>query len=96
LATAIYCGADAIVTFNESDFPSQAIEKFGIHTVHPDDFILDVDGVDEGTLVYSARRDLAHYQNPPLDVDQYVEGLRQCGVPRTAAYLEKTKVLLIE
>lgn len=94
LAVAIRCGADAIVTFNENDFPPNAIERYGIHTRHPDDFILDVHGLHPGVLVKAARDDLAHYVEPPLDVDAYIEGLRVCGVPRTADYLQKTRVLL--
>src|SRR3974390_528219 len=44
LAAAIRCGASAIVTFNQKDFPVEIIVPFGIHTRHPDDFILDVEG----------------------------------------------------
>lgn len=96
LAAAIRCGASAIVTFNEKDFPKDMISKFGIHTRHPDDFIIEVDGVDPGTLVDAARADFTHYQNPPLSVDEYIEGLRKCGLPKTADYLSKVKVLLTE
>jgi predicted nucleic acid-binding protein len=94
LAVAIRCEASTIVTFNERDFPSTYIEKYGIHTRHPDDFILDVDGVDEGVLVDSAKVDLAHYQNPPLTVDEYIEGLRVTGIRKTAEYLSKAQILL--
>jgi predicted nucleic acid-binding protein len=94
LAAAIRCGASAIVTFNEKDFPADAITKFGIHTRHPDDFILEVDGIDPGTLADAARHDLTHYKNPPLSVDDYIQGLRDCALPKTAEYLDKTRVLL--
>lgn len=94
LAAAIRCGASAIVTFNERDFPAAVLAPKGIYTRHPDDFILDVDGIDPGTLIDAARADLAHYQNPTLEVDYYIDGLRKCGVPKTAAYLNRTKVLL--
>ncbi len=38
LAAAIVGKADVIVTFNLSDFPTNYIEQFGIHTKHPDLF----------------------------------------------------------
>jgi hypothetical protein len=36
LAAVIRCGASAIVTFNESDFPADILKSFGLHTRHPD------------------------------------------------------------
>lgn len=95
LAAAIRCHADVIVTFNESDFPEASLAPYGIHTRHPDLFIRNVDEIDPGTLIQAAKMDLAHYQNPPLDVDAYIRGLREAGVPITADYLTQTRVLLV-
>lgn len=39
LAAAIVCGADAIVTFNQEDFPADTLKPYGIDVIHPDDFI---------------------------------------------------------
>jgi hypothetical protein len=75
LAAAIRCGASAIVTFNEKDFPKDSLDEFGIHTRHPDDFILDVDGINSGTLIEAARADLAHYVNPTLTPEEYIAKL---------------------
>jgi predicted nucleic acid-binding protein len=94
LAAAIRCHADAIVTFNATDFPAAIIGPYGIHTRHPDDFILDVDGVNQGTLIAVARADFKHYKTPPLDPDAYIDGLRIAGAPKTAQSLDKLKVLL--
>lgn len=96
LAVAIRCGASAIVTFNEADFPSQILTPFGIHTRNPDDFVMEVDGVDPGTLIDAAKADLEHYESPPLSPDEYIEGLRLAGLKKVAEYLQKTKVLLPE
>lgn len=94
LAAAIRCGADAIITFNDKHFPASNIGKYGIQTRHPDDFILGVEGEDAGTLIKAARADFAHYTNPPLEIDYYIDGLRKCGVPKTADFLTRTRVLL--
>jgi predicted nucleic acid-binding protein len=93
LAAAIRCNADVIVTFNEADFPASNLEPFGIHTRHPDLFIRNVDEIDPGTLIEAARNDMVHYRNPPLNVDTYIAGLREAGVPATADYLTQMKVL---
>jgi len=94
LAVAIRARASAIVTFNEGDFPAEALDPYGLHTRHPDMFIRDVDGIDQGVVAEAARRDFSHYQNPPLTVDEYIEGIRTAGLPQTAAHLNGVRVLL--
>jgi hypothetical protein len=47
----------------------------------PDDFILDIEGSDQGVLIDTARADLAHYQHPHLSADEYIDGLRNAKVP---------------
>jgi predicted nucleic acid-binding protein len=37
LAAAITCGADVIVTFDLKHFPTEVLDKYGIHIKHPDD-----------------------------------------------------------
>lgn len=69
-------------------------DQHGIHAKHPDDFILDADGIYDGVLINAARRDLEHYIDPALSVDEYIEGLRKASVPNTADYLQRLRVLL--
>jgi hypothetical protein len=87
LAAAIRCDANVIVTFNATDFPLEAIAKYGLTTANPDAFMIAIDDVDPGALIDAARRDLAHYKNPPLPFEEYLDGLRAGGVPMTAARL---------
>jgi len=94
LAAAIRASASAIVTFNEKDFPADVLKPYGLHTRHPDLFIRDVDGIDPGVVAEAARADLAHYQNPPLSVDEYIDGIRAAGLPETANHLNGVRVLL--
>jgi hypothetical protein len=94
LAAAILGSASVIVTFNESDFPQETLSPFGIHTRHPDLFLLETEGLDPGSLVRALECDRRRYRNPPLTVDQYVGDLRRAGLPRTADYLDRLKVLI--
>ena len=55
---------------------------------------MNVDGLDEGALIDAARDDLAHYRHPPLTIEAYIDRLRRAGLPQTADYLTRTKVLL--
>ena len=94
LAAAILGHAECIVTFNEGDFPPEVLSPYQIHTCHPDRFLLEADGLGDAILIDAARRDLAHYKHPPLTVDQYIDRLRRAGLPGTAEYLTRTRVLL--
>src|SRR5690606_21408709 len=51
LAAAIRCGASVIVTFNEKDFPPEALEPFGIEAQHPDLFIDNLFDLDPATTL---------------------------------------------
>jgi hypothetical protein len=79
---------------NLKDFPTDVLDTYGIHTRHPDDFILDIDGISRGSLIDAARRDFEHDCDPPLTVDNYIQGLRITKIPKTADYLHKLRVLL--
>ena len=96
LAAAIRCGASAIITFNAKDFPQAELAKYGVHTRNPDDFIRDVDGLNPGVVVEAARADRLHYRNPPLSIDECIEGIKTAGLPMVAWRLNKVRVLLEE
>ena len=94
LAAAIVARASVIVTFNQKDFPQEALAPFGIHTRHPDEFILDVESLDEIAFLDAVTLDLNHYAAPPISLDDYAEQLRKAGAPRTADHLLKLRILL--
>jgi predicted regulator of Ras-like GTPase activity (Roadblock/LC7/MglB family) len=91
LAAAVRCGASAIVTFNLKDFPASELEQYGIHTKHPDEFIMDVDGLAPGVVAETAKMDRLHY---PVSADDYIDGIRRAGLAMVAAHLDGVRVLL--
>lgn len=93
LAAAIQCHASVIVTFNEKDFPEEILKKHGMHTRHPDEFLLDILGIDEEGCIGAIQTDISHYKAPPLTVDDYLASLDKAGVPKTAAFLKEVKVV---
>lgn len=94
LAAAIIGRASCIVTFNEADFPAEVLERYGLHTRHPDRFLLDLESLDPGALIEAARADKNHYRNPPLTAETYIDDLRRAGLPDTADFLTRVKILL--
>ena len=94
LAAAVVCKASCIVTFNISDFPEESLAPYGLHAVHPDDFLRDVESVDPAAFADAVWRDLDHYRAPPLDLPEYVVALRKAGVPRIAEQISKLAPIL--
>ncbi len=93
LAAAIVCKASCIVTFNKKDFPDDALEPYGLHVVHPDDFLLDVESIEPASFARAVGADFGHYVNPKLPFEDYVGSLRMSGVPKTAEKVGRLAVL---
>ncbi len=75
LAAAIKANAGVIVTFNEKDFPPEALAEFGIFTEHPDDFTANVIDLNEAAVIAVAR------PKGTIEEPSHVQG----GVSRQAA-----------
>lgn len=94
LGTAIRCGASVIVTFNEKDFPSNALEPFGIEAQHPDAFVDYLFDLDQAAVVAAARQARANLKNPPIDVDCYLDTLLRQGLVQTSKSLNQYRSIL--
>lgn len=95
LAAAICANASVIVTFNEKDFPKEILAKFGLHTRHPDEFILDVASIGELAFLAAVKWDFEHYRNPPISFDSYLAELQRAGLPQTPACLSELRALIV-
>lgn len=87
LAAAIRCNAEVIVTFNLSDFPTQALAPYGILAQHPDEFVLRLIDIDEAVVWEAAQRQRKTLKNPPKTLDEYLETLLEQGLTLSAATL---------
>jgi predicted nucleic acid-binding protein len=94
LAAAIVCKASVIVTFNLADFPAEVLAPYGLQAVHPDEFLLDLEGLSSEAVQAAVLRDLEHYRHPPKTWDAYFDDLRKAGVPKTAHQLSRLRILL--
>jgi len=75
------------------DFPADTLMRYGMHARHPDDFLLDLIGVDEKACMDVVQEDIAHYKQPPLTVEDYLVSLEKAGVLNTAAYLRQRQII---
>ena len=93
LAAAIRGRANVIVTFNGKDFPEATLHTYGMHSRHPDDFILDLFALAEELCMDAVQEDIQHYKDPPLTLEDYLKDLEAAGIPNTAAYLRERKII---
>ncbi len=89
LAAAIHGGAQAIITFNLSDFPKSALESHGIVALHPDNFLVQLFDEDEKAIVTAVSRQRASLRNPPQTIEQLLETLDAQGLQKTVARLKR-------
>jgi len=87
LAAAIAAGADAIVTFNLSDFPQSTLEQYEIELLHPDDLIFHQFGLNNPAVLVAAQRCRARLKNPPKTAEEYLDTLEKQSLPKTVAEL---------
>jgi hypothetical protein len=81
VAVAIQGGAQAIITANVKDFPTAALEPFGLEAIHPDDFLLDQFDLSPPTILQIIRDQAAHTRRPPLTPRDLANLLGRAGVP---------------
>jgi hypothetical protein len=87
VAAAIKCGAQAIVTFNVSDFPRDTLAEFGIEAKHPDDFVLDAISLRPGAVVQAITQQSASLKAPPVSIGELLDILRDRGLEQSVAQL---------
>ena len=87
LAAAIEAKADVIVTFNERDFPGEALRPHGMQATEPDAFVMELLHAFEEEVVGAARRHRAALVAPPKLVEEYLATLRRQRLKRMAERL---------
>ncbi len=89
LAAAIRCNADVIVTFNLHDFPSQALQQYGVEVQHPDEFILHLLNLNPAMVCSAAEIQRMRLKNPPKTPDEYLDTLLKQGLPQSMSMLRE-------
>ena len=94
LAAAVRCSASVIVTFNERDFPEDALAPFAIEVQHPDLFVENLFDLDQAAVIEAARRQRQSLKKPPFDADQYLDLLLRQGLGQTTKFLAAYRKLI--
>jgi hypothetical protein len=94
VVTAMAAKADAIVTFNITDFAAAHLSKnLQIEIIHPDDFVMDLVDLNEKRAVAAFRELRARKKNPPLSVVELIQRLRDGGLVQTSLWLSTSEVM---
>ncbi|MEM9218329.1 MAG: PIN domain-containing protein [Cyanobacteria bacterium P01_F01_bin.150] len=94
LAAAICAGADVIVTFNLSDFPTQILQQYGIEAQHPDDFITHLIDLAPSAVCNAVKNQRMTLKNPPRSVEELLAAYERQGLAQTVAELRMYAQLL--
>jgi predicted nucleic acid-binding protein len=94
LAAAIQAQAGVIVTLNLRDFPSSALEPYGMAAQHPDEFLAHLFDLNQATVCSAVRGMRLALQNPAKAVDEHLDNLLRCGLNRTVSLLADMRELL--
>ena len=84
LAAAITGGAQAIVTFNLTDFPETALTARGLQARHPDDFLLDQLDLFPSRVLEVLHEQAEALSAPATDLAGVLTMLHRLGVPNFA------------
>jgi predicted nucleic acid-binding protein len=84
LAAAVRADADAIVTFNVSDFPDASVEPYEIEVLDPDTFLLDLLDLAPDAVLDELARQAAANQREPKSVSDLHDALARAGAPEFA------------
>ncbi|WP_395338338.1 PIN domain-containing protein [Ningiella sp. W23] len=87
LAAAIQCGAQAIVTFNLRDFPSDELDKYGIEAIHPDTFVQNQLDLHSGLVCHVVKTHRLSLKKPPKSIGDYLSTLESQGLVVSADHL---------
>ena len=87
LAAAVQGRAGVIVTFNLSDFPPEALERYGVDARHPDELFSERLDAAADEFCEAARLQGQGLRNPPRSVEEFVTTLAVVGLPKTVESL---------
>lgn len=94
VAAAVQTRAEAIITFNLKDFPDDALARYNLKAIHPDDFISDLIELNIGAALDAVRKHRAGMKNPPFSADEYLDLLLKQRLPETVSKLRPLTLMI--
>lgn len=87
LAAAIRTQAELIITRNHRDFPAHVLEPYGIKTLGPDDFIMDLLDLNRKIVLTTMKGHQEILINPKLTPEEYCQYLNRQALEKTESFV---------
>ena len=84
VAAAITANADAIITYNLGDFPSEALTPYDIEAKHPDEFLMDIVALEPQVVLLAVADILDRLNAPFISLSNLLARYRANGLRRFA------------
>lgn len=84
VAAAVRCGAEVILTYNLKHFPDEQLKPLGIAAKTPDEYLVDLYGINPELIVHTLHQQGAELKKP-LSIQEVLESLQTC---RCVAFVE--------
>lgn len=94
LAAAIRCKAQAIITNNLKDFPTDVLREFDIEAIHPDVFLINQFDLSDARVLDAIKTIRARLNNPPRTAIEYLERLAVDGLTAFSQKLNEFEHLI--
>jgi len=89
LAAAVRAKAQVIVTFNERDFPADALAGYGVVAQHADVFLRHLVNLQPALVRARIEQMLQDWRHPPNTPQTFIHTLERASLPQTAAALRE-------
>ena len=80
LAAAIRCNAQAIITRNLKDFPTEILSEFDLEAIHPDVFLINQFDLSNAKVLDAIKNIRARMLNPKYSASEYLDSLSVGGI----------------
>lgn len=94
VAAAVQCRAELIVTFNQKDFPPDALRNYNVVAQHPDDFIADLFDLNQAKVLEAMAAHRQSLKNPPKSVDEYLTALLGLGLTQSVSVVRPYSIAI--
>lgn len=88
-AAALAVRADAILTFNQKDFPRSSLAPHRLRAIHPDRFAAGLYRKQPQEVAATAHQHRLSLRNPALSAEEYLATLARAGLTETTSLLRR-------
>lgn len=94
VAAAMKGQAEAIITFNLKDFPSDELEPLELTAIHPDEFLTDMFELNPSFCIKAAQQQRRSLKHPPMSATEFLACLQKQRLPSFVSCLKPFEMMI--